>query len=172
MKSAYIFTLGLLMNIATSAAEPAFNIVGITLRTSNAAAFADGTIGALWQRFFAEAISSKITNKTDTTLLALYYDFETNRDGMYTLLLGHRVDSLQQIPDGMTGIQVPAQKTVIFTTPQGPVTPGIVQTWQEIWSLEDQQKLSRAYGFEYELYDERSYDQNNGVAEIHISVTE
>jgi len=160
------------MHMTTSAVEPTFNIIGIALRTSNAAAFAQGTIGALWQRFFTEGISSKITNKSDAALLALYYDFETDKDGLYTILLGHRVDSLDQIPDGMIGIQVPAQKTVVFTTPQGPVTAGIVQTWQEIWALEDQQKLSRAYGFEYELYDERSYDQNNGVAEIHISVVD
>ena len=172
MKLIHGLTLGLLMSIMTSRAESTFNIIGIALRTSNAAAFTQGNIGALWQRFFTESISSKITHKTDGALLALYYDFETDKDGLYTILLGHRVTSLDQIPDGMTGVQVPAQKTVIFTTPQGPVTAGIVQTWQEIWNLEDQQKLSRVYGFEYELYDERSYDQNNGVAEIHISVIE
>ncbi len=151
-------------------AEPACNVIGIALRTSNAAAFQQGTIAALWQRFFAEQISSKIAHKSDTAILAVYYDFETQRSGLYTILLGHRVDSLEQIPEGMVGIHIPEQKTVIFSTPQGPVVPGIVQTWQEIWQLDNQHKLPSAYGFDYELYDERSYDPNNGIAEIHISV--
>lgn len=91
---------------------------------------------------------------------------------MYSILISHRVDSLEQIPEGMVGLQLPEQKTIIFITSQGLVVPGIVQTSQEIWQLDNQQKLQSAYGFDYELYDERSYDPNNGVAEIHVSVLE
>lgn len=167
-----LIALGFCMQTMSVNAEQAFNIIGISLRTSNAHAFSENSIGNLWQRFFAEQISSKIPNKQDSATLALYYDFETDKDGFYTILIGHRVTDLNNVPNGMTGVSIPAQKRVIFTTPQGPVFPGIVATWQKIWKLEDEHTLHRAYGFEYELYDERSQDPQNGIAQIHISVVE
>lgn len=154
--------------------EPAFTVVGITTRTSNALEMqGNGAIAQLWQKFFSEQLLHKISHKSDNDLIALYYDFENDKNGEYTVLLGARVDtdnSLDIIPEGMVAVQIPAEKKAVFTSEKGSFPAIVVDVWQKIWTLEDQSKLDRIYTFEYELYDERSTDPAHAQMEIHIAV--
>lgn len=149
----------------------AFDVIGIAERTSNAAEFSGkGKIGPLWKRFFDEEILTKIPHKADNAIIALYYDYESNKDGAYTILIGARVTSTQEIPLGMVHCHVPAQKYAVFTTERGIVWQQVVKTWQFIWQFEDESKLNRSYVVDYQLYDQRSMNPNDGVVDIYIGI--
>lgn len=91
-----------------------FKVIGIAMRTTNVAAIEQGTIQNLWNTFFAEQVSTRIPNKVDDAIVALYYDYETARNGEYTLLIGARVSSLDDIPAGMVGLEVPEEKELFW----------------------------------------------------------
>lgn len=162
---------GILMSIFTVKAQAGFNVIGITTRTTNKVEMqGNGLIGKLWQRFFMEQVLAKIPNKIDQAVVGVYYDFESDKNGEYTLLVGARVASLDDIPEGLVGLEVPAGKMAVFTTEKGPLTEVTVGTWMRIWDLEDQGKLDRTYIADYEIYDERSADPANAMVEIHIGI--
>ena len=115
--------------------EHNFDVIGIGIRTTNKAAIDEGIIQKLWQKFFAESIISKIPNKVDHAIIALYYDFENDKSGHYDLLLGARVSSLDDIPEGMVAHNVPAQKREVFVSEAGPGGQVCFELWQKIWIL-------------------------------------
>ena len=158
------------MNLNQIEHEPGFNVIGIAIRTSNNAAFSDNSIGNLWQRFFAESVFATIPHKIDHAIVAVYYDFATDRNGEYNLLLGARVSSIDEIPMGMIAYHVPSQKRAIFVSESGPVGQVCFDLWKKIWLLEDENKLNRAYSADYELYDERSKDRQNAQVAIYIGI--
>lgn len=158
------------MNVSHVEAEKGFNVIGIAIRTTNKAAIADGTIQNLWQRFFNESILSKILNKVDNAIVAVYYDFENDKNGEYNVLIGAKVSSIEEIPAGMVAQHVPEQKRIIFMSESGPVSNIVFDLWMKIWALEDQNKLDRNYVADYELYDERCQDPQNAQIAIHIGI--
>lgn len=158
------------MNTYVVKTEPGFDVIGIAARTSNEAEMQGrGVIPQLWQQFFADQVLAKIPHKADPAILELYYDFASDKDGEYTVLIGVRVTSTNAVPTGMVSLHVPAGKTAIFITEKGPVPQVVVDTWQKIWTLEDQGKLKHTYTVDYEVYDERSQDTANAQVEIHVS---
>lgn len=148
--------------------EPAFDVIGIGIRTTNQDAATQGTIGMLWQQFFVESIGAAIPNKIDNNLIAVYYDFEHDRHGEYNLVIGARVSSIEEIPAGMIAVRVPAQQRIIFTSKVGLRGEVVVELWNDIWTLEDNGSLNRAYSADYEIYDERSQNPQQAQVEIHI----
>jgi predicted transcriptional regulator YdeE len=156
------------MNLIKSEAE--FNVVGIILRTTNKAAIQEATIQQLWQKFFIDQVISKVDNKIDKNIIVLYYDFETDKDGEYTVLIGVKVASLENIPSELIGKYVAPEKRMIFTSPLGPIQNIVFDTWKIIWAQEDQKELHRTYGIDYELYDARSHNPVAAQIEVHIGI--
>lgn len=150
--------------------ETSCNIIGITIRTTNQAAFEQDTIQKLWKDFFTNDILSKIPNKIDDAIIALYYNYESDKNGAYDLLLGARVSTLDKVPKGLTAQHVPAQKTNIFTTKQGPLSTIVLDLWKNIWAQEDEKTLDRSYQFDYEIYDERCHNPQKATMSIHIGI--
>ena len=71
-----------------------FTIVGVTARTSNAKETAgNGAIGGLWARLRKDGLLNQIKNRADTHIIALYSDYESDKDGEYTYTLGSKVTS-------------------------------------------------------------------------------
>jgi predicted transcriptional regulator YdeE len=161
------------MDFQISKTKDSFNVMGISVRTSNAIEFQEGGghIPKLWQQFFVDQILSKIPHKADNAVMALYFDYESDKNSDYNLLLGARVTHVDAIPSGMIVQEVPAQNFAVFTSDQGKFPDVAVNTWQKIWRLESQEKLARSYTVDYELYDERSQDPSNAQIEIHIGIT-
>lgn len=158
------------MNVNHIEYEKSFNVIGITIRTTNKEAIDEGTIQKLWEKFSIESIASKIPNKIDHAIIALYYDFENDYNGPYNLLIGARVSSVDEIPSGMVAQHVQAQKRAIFVSELGPISYIVFDLWKKIWALEDQNKLERSYRADYELYDERSKDPQKAHVAIHIGI--
>lgn len=149
-------TLGGTLNVRI-AHEKSFVVIGIAVRTNNAR---ESTQKALiprqWQRFFAEHLREKIPGMEGDTIYALYGEYQSDRSGDYTYVLGMRVKEGSTAPPGMVSWTVPAGRYAVFTTPRGSVTHVIGDTWRQIWDEEDQSRLHRAYKTDFEVYDERA----------------
>lgn len=151
--------------------EKSFVITGIAVRTSNAReATPNALIGGQWQHFFAENLRDKIPNRENDTIYALYTEYQSDRSGDYTYVLGMRVKEGSGVPQGMAAWTARAGKYRVFTTPRGSVTRVIPDIWRHIWDEEDQSNLHRAYKADFEAYDERAQDPQNSEVDIYIGV--
>lgn len=87
------------------------------------------------------------------TIYAFYYNYESNYKGDYDFAIsGYDNFTLPSI--------LTKNKYKIFTCTQST----LIEKWQEIWSLEDQSKINRAYDIDFEKYYE------DGSIEIYISI--
>ena len=146
---------------------PTFQVIGISLRTSNAdPAKAGAAIGGLWQRLLGEQLIPQIPNKTGSTVYCVYTDYESDYTGEYAVVLGCAVSTLEDIPEGMHGIEVPGGEFKQFTC-RGDLQQGIIiNTWRDIWSRD----LDRAYRADYEVFDERALDAGDAEVDIFVGV--
>lgn len=158
------------MNTQIVKIEPEYMVIGISMRTSNQQAMEQGTIQQLWQQLLDQEILFKIPNKVNNSVMALYYDYASDKDGQYTILIGAPVSSLDDIPEGLTGLHVPATKRAIFLSDFGDLSCIVFNLWQKIWKQEEHNEIDRAYKIDYEIYDERSHNPGEALIEIHISV--
>ncbi|MCH2045179.1 MAG: GyrI-like domain-containing protein [Saprospiraceae bacterium] len=145
--------------------EP-FNLLGISVRTSNANGQAAQEIGALWQKFMSEAVLEKIPNKIDNSIYCLYTDYEGDHTLPYTALLGCKVNNLDEIPEGMMGKSFDGGAYQKFTT-KGDLSQGlIVKQWMKIWEA----PLDRAYTADFEVFGEKANPPSNAEVDIYIAL--
>lgn len=150
---------------------PSFQIIGITTRTSNADEMKGaGKIGDLWKRFYAEGIAEQIQGKTEPSIFAVYHAYESDKNAVYSLTLGCKVETGTNPPAGMDLLKIPAQNYAQFTTTKGQMPQVVIETWQNIWNQEDHQKLKRQYTYDFEVYDQRSADPRSAEVEIYIAL--
>src|SRR5215213_3050663 len=107
---------------------PSFYLIGLAVRTTNENNQAMKDIGELWGRFLGENIPSKISNKVSDDKYCVYTDYESDANGPYTTLLGYKVSSLDSIPEGLTGKEIPAANYQVFTA-KGKLPDIVVNTW-------------------------------------------
>ncbi|NRF39391.1 GyrI-like domain-containing protein [Pedobacter foliorum] len=140
------------------------SVIGITVRTSNQNGEGARDIPALWGRFYSEDIASKIPNKIGNDLYGVYTDYEGDYMKPYTTLVGCRVDSLEEIPDGMRGLTIKGGEYLKLTA-KGNLMNGVVyQGWERIWNTD----LNRSYIADFEVYGEKA--KNPMDAEVGIFV--
>lgn len=141
-------------------------VIGITVRTSNAAGASGTDIPTLWNRFMSEEVLLKIPNRINDRIYCIYTDYESDHTKPYTTLLGCQVTELDTIPHGMTGIEIPKgiYEQVSVT---GNLMNGIVfEAWMDIW----QRPLNRTYIADFEVYDEKAADMSNAEVTIFVGV--
>jgi predicted transcriptional regulator YdeE len=73
-------------------------------------------------------------------------------------------------PEGMVARHLQAQHYVVLTSNRGPLPEVVPETWRELWHLEDQGKLKRAYQADFEIYDQRAQDPHNGQVDIYVGM--
>jgi len=143
-----------------------FNVIGISVRTTNENGKAKEDIGALWARFMSENIAVKISNILDETIYAVYTDYEGDHTKPYTTILGFKVANLDIIPDGMLGKRIESATYDKFTAKGDLTGPAVIEQWQKIWGMD----LNRKYTSDFEVYGEKAIEPTNGEAEIFIAV--
>jgi predicted transcriptional regulator YdeE len=151
---------------------PSFTMIGVAARTSNAKEMTgEGVIGKLWGRLATEGFVSKIPNKVDSTIVAAYTDYASDKDGEYTFILGAKVSSNAEVPAGMIATTIPGGRYAVFTSEKGPASKVVVEAWKQIWSVpQTQPGGDRAYKADYELYDERARDPQNTQVDIYVGI--
>jgi predicted transcriptional regulator YdeE len=152
--------------------QPAFSVIGITIRTNNAREATDeGVIGKQWQKFFQDDVLDKIPGRTDHNLYALYSDYANGRDGEYSVTIGARVGDGTVAPAGLILKTVPEGNYAVVTSDTGPVVKVVVAAWQRVWGMEDKHELgARAYKTDFELYDRRGADPQNSQVDLYIGL--
>ena len=149
-----------------------FMVIGIAARTSNAKEMtSEGVIGKQWGRLFQEGILGKIPNKADQNIVALYTDYASDHDGEYTYVLGARVTSDKDVPEGMVVKKISGGKFAVFTSGKGPGQQVVPAVWMKINSLpKTAVGGDRMYQADYEIYDERAADPQNLVMDVYIGI--
>jgi predicted transcriptional regulator YdeE len=150
---------------------PGFTVIGIQARTSNAKeSTRSAIIPKQWQRFFGEALASQIQNKSGPNFYAVYTEYASDHNGEYTYLVGTPVTEGTQPPSGLVRTCVPAGRYAVFTTEKGPFAKVVPAAWQHIFTLEDRNRLQRSYTTDFEVYDQRAQDAQNGQLDIYIGI--
>ena len=152
--------------------QPDFMVAGIAARTSNAKEMtADGVIGKQWARLRQEDVLGRIPNKADASIVAVYTDYASDKDGEYTYVLGARVRSVSGLPPGIVGKKIPGGRFAVFTTERGPGPEVVPAAWMRINSLpESAMGGNRTYRADYEIYDERARDPQNLQADVYVGI--
>ena len=149
----------------------AFTVIGIAARTDNAKeSTANGIIPRQWQRFFSEGISAKIPNTTGPIFYGIYSDYASDHNGEYTYVVGQAVKEGTAAPSGLAVGRIPAGQYAVFTTAIGPFAKVIPDAWQNIFKLEDEGKIKRAYKTDFEIYDQRAQNPQNVQIDIYIGL--
>jgi len=146
--------------------HPSFHLIGITVRTSNEQARSYGDIAKLWERFVSENVMARIPNKVDGEILSLYTNFESDHTAPYDTVIGCRVSSLEDIPDGMQGFSFPETTYAHFIV-KGDLTKGAVYDgWLKIW----ESPLKRLYTQDYEIYGIKAQDRAAAEVDIYVAI--
>jgi len=146
-----------------------FKIIGIEYKLNLTDETSSTKIGNLWNKFFAQKMSSKIVDvikPLKTMGLYTHYD----RKGNYTLIIGCVVNSLDNIPAGMQGYTVPAAKYALFII-KGQTPQAVSDFWQELWLHKDSLGFKRAFTHDFEMYDQRLISDNPEF-DVYIAVSE
>lgn len=146
-----------------------FRLVGLKLenKTTNENGQSGIDCGNLWQQFETERIAKLIPKKLDTAIYAVYYDYEKDETKPFSYFIGCKVDEAAEIPKGLFELLIPSQEYIKITA-QGVMTACITDAWKKIWAS----KLDRKFGFDFEVYDNRSQDWSNAEVDIFISINE
>lgn len=137
-------------------------LIGIEIRTNNGSTT---DIAELWQKFYANGIQDRIPNCVDSRIFGLYNDYETDHTGDYSYLIGCPVSDLENIPQGMVGRLIPAQKYCVERA-QGTLPDALIEAWQIIWKSD----TKRTFKYDFELYDDRANDPSNAEVDIFIAI--
>jgi predicted transcriptional regulator YdeE len=113
-------------------------------------------------------MADRIPDKTGSNLYAVYSEYASDHNGEYTFTVGAPVKAQAAVAAGMVRKLIVAGKYAVITTQKGPFPKVIPEAWLEIVKLEDEGKLNRTYRTDFELYDERALDPQNGQVDIYI----
>lgn len=143
-----------------------FNVIGISVRTTNENGKAGQDIPALWNKFMSEGIAEKIPNKADSSIYCIYTEYEKDHTKPYTTILGCKVENLDTIPNGMVSKTFDAA-TYTKHIAKGNISHGVVfNEWTKIWNSD----LDRTFTADFEVYGEKAQNPDNAEVEIFIAV--
>jgi predicted transcriptional regulator YdeE len=144
---------------------PAFYVAGLSVRTTNANSQAEKDIGALWQAFTQQNIAVKLSNKLSNELYCVYTDYQTDHTGPYTAILGYKVSSIDNLPEGITGVSIAKSNYLVFT-PEGAFPASLGNAWQYIWQAD----IDRKYTADFDIYHLEGDGFANIRSEIYVAV--
>jgi len=149
-----------------STTSETFHIIGIDVRTSNADGKAGQDIPILWQKFMGQNMAAKVANKISDEIFCIYTEYEGDHNKPYTTLLGCKVSSLDNVPEGMRGMTFTTEKQEKFQAKGNLLQGAVWQKWAEIWETD----LDRTYTFDYEVYGAKAQNPEDAEVDIFIAV--
>lgn len=144
-----------------------FEIIGITVRTTNKNNQAKEDLEKLWGQFFSENLMAKIPNKASNQIFAVYTDYKSNFTEDYTTIIGIPVTTLENIPAGFIGRAFQPENFQKYIA-KGRMPEAVVNTWTEIW--QNDKTLRRKYTYDLEVYGDQSQQGENSEVDIYIAV--
>ncbi|GIW25554.1 GyrI-like domain-containing protein [Meiothermus sp.] len=136
--------------------ESGFFVAGYEVRTSHATEANPQTakIPALWEKIERGELELLIPKRlAKGKPFVVYYNYQDPPSGPYSVLLGYQVIGQDDVPPGLSGLNVPGGRYLMFTA-QGPRPESVLRTRQEIEAYFRQPGAPRrAYTFDYEVYE-------------------
>lgn len=145
--------------------EP-FKVIGISVRTTNENGQAGKDIPVLWEKMISEDILNSIPNKIDNTIYSIYTDYEKDHTKPYTTVLGCKVESLDNIPEGMAGYSFDGGDYLKFTTKGDLSKDLVINEWIKIWNM----NLERTFTADFEVYGKKAQNPSDAEVDIFIAV--
>ena len=143
-----------------------FQVIGISVRTTNEGGQSSKDIPALWNKFMSENILEKIPHKIDDSIYCIYTDYEKDHTKPYTTLIGCRVSHIDTLPPGMTG-KTCDEGLYITRSVKGNLLEGLViGEWMNIWNSD----LQRTFVTDFEVYGEKAKDYTQAEVDIFVGV--
>lgn len=143
-----------------------FNVIGISVRTTNENGQAGKDIPLLWEKMIRENILNSIPNRVDNTIYSIYTDYEKDHTRPYTTVLGCKVENLENIPEGMTGYSFNGGDYIKFITKGDPSKDLVINEWMKIWGMD----LDRLFTADFEVYGEKAQNPSDTEVDIFIAV--
>jgi len=135
-----------------------FTVQGISIVTQNDRAADD--INALWERFFKESVGTKIDDKEDDNIYAVYSDYEGDHTKPYRLTIGYRVKNGSQTQnDPFYTIRIETGDYAALSA-TGPQPQSLIETWTAVWESD----MDRALRTDFEFYGPRFFE--DGINEV------
>jgi predicted transcriptional regulator YdeE len=145
--------------------EP-FKFIGIAIRTTNEGGQAGKEIAELWGKFLGENFAAKIPNKSSEEIFSLYTEYEGDHTQPYTAMLGCRVDSLDEIPEGMTEKSFDGGEYVKSSV-RGDLADGIIlKQWSRIFESD----LNRNYAVDFEIFGAKAQNPQDAEVDFYVGV--
>lgn len=143
-----------------------FQIIGISIRTTNQNNQAATDIAQLWQRFLSENIAAQIPSKVDDTVYSLYTDYEGDHTQPYTAVLGCKVESVDVVPDGFTSHTI-SGGIYSKTSARGNLMEGLVVShWNAIFEM----NLDRTFNSDFEVFGEKAQNPSDAEVGFYVGV--
>lgn len=131
---------------------PGFFVAGLSARTNNVHESSGiGKIAEIWGKFMQSNTGGSLTGKIGDEVYAVYSDYESDHSGDYTFLLGFKVSLLNDLPLGITGVEIPGGDYAVVTSAEGPPQQVVPATWFEIWNDKELEEV-RSYKADFERY--------------------
>lgn len=146
-----------------------FKLIGLRLenKTTNANNQSSVDCGNLWQKFETNKIFEIIPGKISNEIYAVYYDYEKDEKEAFSYFIGCMVDESAVAPTELDELLIPSQNYMKYTA-KGAMTGCITEAWKKIWSSDN----NRKFGFDFEVYDERSHNWNDAELDIYVSTSD
>ena len=178
---ALLIAAALMLIACTTAAQEAakpkwttpsgFEVIGIEARTNNTQeSTGSGAIPKQWQRLFMENLLGRIPDRLDQSIVAVYSNYASDWNGDYTYTLGAKVKPGTKAPEGMVAKNIPTGKYAEFTSKRGRPELVVPEMWKDVWAyFQAPGSPTRAYGTDYEIYDDLS-DPTNVQVKLYVGV--
>ena len=142
-----------------------FEIVGISVRTTNQNQQSEKDIGILWQRYYANDPIAMIENKISEDLYCVYTDYESDYSGAFTTVLGYKVKPGTLPPSGLIRKVILSSFYEVFIS-EGPLPSTVQETWKTIWNTD----LKRRYTADFDVYGAHSKNPEKATVRTFVSI--
>jgi predicted transcriptional regulator YdeE len=143
----------------------AFDVVGISVRTSNQDGQSKRDISRLWEEFYGKNIIGAIIGRESNDIYCIYTGYVSDAMGPYTCMVGCKVDRSSTTPEGLQRLTIPGGKYQQYIS-IGKIPQAVLNTWMEIW----QSDADRKYGVDFDVYGQEAQDRENGKVKTFLSV--
>ncbi len=142
-------------------------LMGIALKkkTCNENGQSNVDCGNHWREFEKRQVAAQIPDKSGQEIYAVYYQYEGDHTKPYAYFIGCPVGENTPTPEGLDKLVIPRSDYLIVKA-KGRIPDCISSAWQKIWDAQ----FPRAYRYDFEVYDQRSRDWENGEIDIFLSV--
>jgi predicted transcriptional regulator YdeE len=120
--------------------------------------------------FFGKDIYSKIPNKIDDRIYAVYGNFEEwfsqdSENKNYDLIIGCKVESLEWLPKWLSNIEIPEQDYAKFVAVWN-MPWAVLKQWEHIWNSD----IKKNFSVDFEVYSQKSQQGKNSEVDIYVWV--